>query len=129
MSADDGIYILETKDQYRVIHTQAIDNLWWSHIDRRSHSELIPTRIVEYYGQLKSYKTKDEVKNRAFELYDLSKPYDPEYGIQTISIDKTWDQILTEAKELAPLEIEAINLDNDGRWDYNLRRLNEVLTC
>lgn len=30
MSADNGIYILKLKDQYRVIEAQAIGNLYWS---------------------------------------------------------------------------------------------------
>lgn len=33
MSADNGIYILKTKDQYRVAHLCAIDNVTWSVID------------------------------------------------------------------------------------------------
>lgn len=33
MSADNGIYILQTKDQYRVAHLCAIDNVLWSAVD------------------------------------------------------------------------------------------------
>ena len=29
MSADNGIYILQTKDGFRVAHIQAVDNMWW----------------------------------------------------------------------------------------------------
>ena len=30
MSADNGIYVAQFPDGYRVIHAQAIDNLWWN---------------------------------------------------------------------------------------------------
>ena len=29
MSSDNGIYVLHSKDGYRIAHLQAIENLWW----------------------------------------------------------------------------------------------------
>ena len=56
MSADNGIYILKTKDQYRVTHTQAIENVYWEYDSRYAYyinertNKLVPTRVVEYWG-------------------------------------------------------------------------------
>lgn len=56
MSADNGIYILKLKDQCRVAHLQAIDNIYWSEFEsdittaKRYHREIVPTRVVEMWG-------------------------------------------------------------------------------
>ena len=127
MSADNGIYILKTKDQYRVVHAQAIENLWWSYIDMDNQDEIVPTRIMEYYND--SLVFTDETKiQKVAHIILKNFPY-VEYGIQTIEVNKTWDEIVNEAKELAPKEIEAIKNNNDGRWEYSLRRLEKILTC
>jgi hypothetical protein len=125
MSADNGIYILKTKDQYRVIEAQAIENLWWSFIKWDFDKGMVPTRIVEYYGgtrytrnQETAYRVADAMANKCYIL---------EYGIRTFSINKTWKQIIAEAKKLAPLEIEAIKKKNDGRWDYDLKWLEKII--
>jgi len=58
MSADNGVYILKTKDQYRVAHLQAIENLSWSAIDGRwdfsekEKERYVPTRVMEMWGCL-----------------------------------------------------------------------------
>lgn len=41
MSADNGIYILKTKDQYRVAHLQSIDNVSWSIIDGKDRKSVV----------------------------------------------------------------------------------------
>ena len=125
MSADNGIYILKTKDQYRVIHTHAIDNLTWTFIEREYNSKPVPTRIIEYFGKSKYTKNRDEARDIAFNMEENNCT---EYGIKIISVSKTWNQIVQEAKELAPREIEAI-LENyeDGRFDYDVRRLQEII--
>lgn len=44
MSADNGVYILQLKDQIRVVYTQAIDNLWWTPLERGIlQDKLVPT--------------------------------------------------------------------------------------
>lgn len=127
MSADNGIYILKTKDQYRVIHAQAIENLWWSYIDMDNEDEIVPTRIIEYYNDSLVFTDETKVQKVA-NIMLKNFPY-VEYGIQTIKVNKTWDEIVNEAKELAPKEIEAIKNNNDGRWDYSLQRLEKIKTC
>ena len=59
MSADNGIYILKLKDQYRVAHLQAIENIYWSEFEcdistaKRYNREIVPTRVVEMWGDCK----------------------------------------------------------------------------
>ena len=125
MSADNGIYILKTKDQYRVIHAQAIDNLSWSLIKRDSQREMVPTRIVEYYGNSRYTRDAEIAQKVAFAM---SRKYPVlEYGISILRINKTWNQIVKEAKELAPRELEVLKSRNDGRWDWDIERLEEIL--
>lgn len=126
MSADNGIYILKTKDQYRVIYAQAIENLYWNPLDESNFDKLIPTRIVEYYGKSKYTHNKDIVRDIAFNM--ARKIPVLEYGVSEIIIDKTWKQIVKEAKELAPLEIEFIKSRNaDGKWDWEISKLDDII--
>ena len=54
MSADNGIYILKTKDQYRVTHVQNAEYMTCSAIERkRGCGALVPTRAVELWGNCK----------------------------------------------------------------------------
>lgn len=128
MSADNGIYILACKDQYRVIHAMAIDNLYWSFLKHNNNTELVPTRIVEYFG--KSKYTRDINKAREIAFNMEKKHPILEYGIRTINVNKTWKQIVREAKELAPKEIEDIknNFHKDGRWNSNIEQLKEIMS-
>ena len=126
MSADNGIYILECKDQYRVIHAQAIENLYYSFIDEHNR-ELVPTRIVEMYGDSRYTRDINMARNIAFSMEKRHSIL--EYGISSIKVDKTWYQIVQEAKQLAPLEIEAINnAKKDDRWDWNIKRLEKIIS-
>lgn len=48
MSADNGIYILKLKDQYRVAHHQSVENVYWSEFGvdlayAKHHNKLVPT--------------------------------------------------------------------------------------
>lgn len=96
MSADNGIYILKTKEgQHRVIHAQAIENLYWGYSDGY-HDELVPKRIVEYYGKSKYTYDKNIARDIAFSM--ASDAGYLEYGVQEIIADKTWDEIVDEAK-------------------------------
>ena len=132
MSADNGIYIINFKDQSRVIHAQAIDNLNWSFINFKgvdndfnkedvgtwNGDKLVPTRIVEYF-QRSLPMWKEDAQRFACDMADeiLSDDFCPvlEYGICEFDIDKTWNEIVEEAKKLAPKEIAAIKTQKD--WD------------
>jgi hypothetical protein len=128
LSADNGIYILKTKDQYRVIYAQAIENLYWNPLDESSFDKLIPTRIVEYYGKSKYTHNKDIVRDIAFNM--ARKTPVLEYGVREIIIDKTWKQIVKEAKEQALLEmehIEYVKKNSGGNWNYEVSKLEEII--
>ena len=112
MSADNGIYVLQSKDGYRVIEAQAIDNLWWWWKDERLYDdkyvekeqkkgvenpykdmgerreEINPRELLLYFGKCKVYKTKQKVMNEAVRLYNEIMNSDfpiLEYGISFIS--------------------------------------------
>jgi len=121
MSADNGIYILKLKDQYRVIHAQAIDNLWWSHVSMTLENDFVPTRIVEYYGGAKPLSTEQEATSLALKIYDeiMEDDFCPiiEYGISKFEIDKTWNEIVEDAKEFALEEIKSVCNEEKTRHD------------
>jgi len=99
MSADNGIYILETPREsgegfeYRVIHAQAIENIFNDEEDGNA------VQIIEYYGDSTIFNTMDESLREAHRLY---KDYEwPEYGIQSISLPHcfTYYRMMAEAEE------------------------------
>jgi len=130
MSADNGIYVLEMKDQVRVIHTQNIENLWWSDLEKEQVADFVPTRIVEYYAGAKPM-TLEEAGVEAKRLYDeiLADDFCPicEYGICHFAIDKTWDEIVVEAKELAPKELEKLKSEGGSFWQYETDELQKII--
>ena len=121
MSADNGIYILKLKDQCRVGEFQAIENLNWSFVEMKIlWNEISPVRIIEHYGSLKplSYA---EAKKEAFKLAKDNLIL--EYGIQTIKVNKKWEEILSEAKSLIKVEIASLKTTQSSKWDYELNNL------
>jgi len=131
MSADDGIYILEMKDRVRVVHAQNIENLWWSTLAGRQITNFVPTRIIEYYGSEESL-TIEEAHIKASEIYNeiMDDDFCPivEYGIQHFKINKTWNKIVEEAKELAPKEIKKLQKDNENNFcDYDIEALQRII--
>jgi hypothetical protein len=130
MSADNGIYILILKDEYRVIHTQGIENLWWSFLTMKIEDKMSPTMVFEYFDGEESFKDEKSAYERALEIY---KKWDyVEYGIRKLYEfrKKTWEDIIKDAKKLAVKEIEVIeNMEFKDRkkWTDDLIRLREVL--
>lgn len=120
MSADNGIYILKTKDQYRVAHLQAIDNVSWSIIDGdwqnndKTRGMCVPTRVVEMWGDCKF--TRDE--NKAFQIAHKWAGSLPicEYGVNVIIYNKTWKHILEDAQEYAKKEMDYMNKSGLNSW-------------
>ena len=66
MSSDNGIYILKTKDQYRVAHLRAIDYVTWSMIDE---SPMV-------------YKPIDEIVNNIENTVEIVKIIKPIYNFK-----------------------------------------------
>lgn len=131
MSADNGIYVLKTKDQYRVAHLQAIDNVTWSVIDgdwysnEETRCKLVPTRVVEMWGNCKF--TRDEGKALSLAHKWANSLPICEYGVNVITYNKTWKQILKDAREYAKKEIEFINKGGkESMWNYKLPQLQKI---
>lgn len=115
MSADNGIFVLNLKDQSRIIHAQAIDNLWWSFLDFDSPAkEIVSTRAVEYFGGAVPMD-KDVAIDKAFEMAREYRIL--EYGVSEFNIDITWNELVEEAKKLAVLEILAIENRPGEEWN------------
>lgn len=130
MSADNGIYILKTKDQIRVIHAQAIDNLVWSYVDEnfwQNHPrEYVPTRIVEYFGGSKHTRNMHIAKKIA--NYMLQEAMICEYGIVHLRpYDKTWKELVAEAKAYAKLEVQALEEYTDDYHQISRQNLLEII--
>ena len=125
MSADNGIYILKTKDgQYRVIHAMAIENLWWSGLEEKSKKEMVPTEILRYFGRSK-YTRDYSLALRIAHSIARREPI-LEYGVSDFYCNKTWRQIVEEGKQLAKLEIQKIK--DDGREEREKWRLDILKT-
>lgn len=107
MSADNGIYILKTKDQYRVAHLQAIDNVLWSYARNGRQSRLVPTRVVEMWGGGRFTRSREKALAIAYKWADRLPVC--EYGVKIIRYNKKWKDILRDAKKYAKKEHEYIN--------------------
>jgi hypothetical protein len=97
MSADNGIYILQSLDGYRVIHAQAIENLYYwetstccsnpvpiideyknercrecgSYLPKMEQRDSIcPNRLKEYFGECEVFKTEEKALQEAERIYD-----------------------------------------------------------
>jgi hypothetical protein len=103
MSSDNCILILKTKDGYRVGHFQAVDNLYWLW-DKPENKDVVCVRLFEFFQKYAIIKDKHIVLLVAQQLYESAGGY-VEYGIQTIEIDKTFHEIVVEAKKQIQKEI------------------------
>lgn len=131
MSADNGVYILKTRDQFRVIHTQAIDNLFHSCVDPNFYmnhpGKFVPSRVLEYFGPSKCTSDYDMAKRVANGILH-SLPV-CEYGIVELDYHKSWKKIVKEAKKYARLELDYINSKEKKTSfdDMMIKRLYSVI--
>ena len=93
MSADNGVYILKTKDnQIRVIETKAIENIF------DFYGEYIPKQVNRYFGNVPHTKDMNVANSIAQRLYRQLEVC--EYGIRILpEYNKTWKEILRESKK------------------------------
>ncbi len=79
MSADNGIYVHEFADGWRVCHAQCIENIYWE-ADQSGYNQ---TELAEYFEKSSLYKTKDDAIKAAV---DLAEEHDwmLEYGISIV---------------------------------------------
>lgn len=94
MSADNGVYILKTKDkQIRVAHTKAINGLF----DYKG--DYIPEQVYRHFGDKRYTKNMDKaivIAQRIRKRLSVC-----EYGVQVLPYcNKTWEQINKEIKDL-----------------------------
>ena len=107
MSADNGIYIWEFPDGFRVCHGQAIENLSF-------YPEGTPewkNEWISYFWSSQIYKTVDEALKEARRLSDK---FDTEYGIQVFPLVKTpifeeWKHYIMDRNLLLSLGFKDIN--------------------
>lgn len=93
MSADNGIYILCLKDQFRVIHTQGIDNLYWDDEKLIQTNNPQPKQVVDYYKDAFIFST--ETAATAFASSMLRALTICEHGVSTIELKQhTWNDLV-----------------------------------
>jgi hypothetical protein len=94
MSFNNYTVALETNeksgDQYRITNTMDFGDLYFSYIDNNTHSEVIPTRLIEFFEDSKIIH--NEFPNNISVLFSHS----------------SWENIKSEARVYADKEIKAI---------------------
>lgn len=86
MSADNGIYILNCRDGFRVGHLQAIDNIYWN-CRRKEDPEFNARELFMYFQYSKVYTERLEAMKEAIDTYEEIMNSDfpiVEYGIREI---------------------------------------------
>ena len=66
MSADNGIYILQTKDGFRVMCTQAIDNIYW----QADETGFNLRELYKFFHHAKLFKFKEAALKEACTQYE-----------------------------------------------------------
>ncbi len=80
MSADNGIYILQTKDGFRVAHAQAIDNIYFE----PNADGWNPYEVWGYFHQVAIHRDHSSALNRAWQIQKDMKGEVLEYGISSL---------------------------------------------
>ena len=95
MSADNGVYILETPmndktgNEYRVVHCQNIEDIYWDAKATTFAAEIQPRMLKEKFGEAEVILDQDVARNEAFGLAaDIEADSVLEYGIREIIHDK-----------------------------------------
>ncbi len=83
------------KDQFRVVHMQAPENVCWSHITGE-RNEILCSRLFEYFNHSKVFR--DEVEALGCAKSQEKNIGYVEYGIAHLKIDKTWKEVLATAR-------------------------------
>ena len=72
MSADNGTYILQTTGtdgpEFRIVHCQAIDNIYGQYIESTGRYLPDPKSIVEYFGESVVYTDLETAWDEAFRI-------------------------------------------------------------
>jgi hypothetical protein len=120
MSADNGIYILKTKDgQYRVAHAQAIENIYEGYSGRRYDSlQVVLTWMDCRYTR--------DFEKAMIVANAMENKWHTEYGIRVFTYNKTWKHIVEDAKKMAEINLKAIT--EDGFYERHIsNKYNKIL--
>ncbi len=90
MSADNGIYILQTEGpEFRVAHQQGIDNIYGNFSDDTFQWQGDPEMMLLYFQDAPVFSNLEEALDKASEMsYDYEYL---EYGICVITDFKDWN--------------------------------------
>lgn len=104
MVRENGIYILKTKDSYRVKHVEGID-IFFSYVNKANltlkQGAYVPTRVVETFGETLPVKDAQTAIEIAEVLY---RELHTECSITLLPCDQSWKNILKAAKRYAKKE-------------------------
>lgn len=122
MSADDGIYLLQCKDGWRVTYAQAIDNLYWWHVPGTSidqyerKEEINPSVLFTYFKQSEVYQKKYEAWHQAMILYRQVGYV--EYGISFIEgfEEKDFPKQCCDKPDIIELDLPTKRCFNCGEY-------------
>ncbi|KKN26702.1 hypothetical protein LCGC14_0871820, partial [marine sediment metagenome] len=126
MSADNGIFLLKSplyvgkiREEYRVIHAQAIDNLDWEVPEGWDYN---PEQLVAYFGKCKVL-TEKEAQNEASRLYEEYAVPICEYGIVELNMtERPFSAYVQYTKEQSNVQELAcgkfLRLVKKGHWEY-----------
>jgi hypothetical protein len=90
MSADNGVYILQTEGpEFRVAYQQSIDNIYGNFSDDTFQWQGDPEMMLEYFEDAPVFSNLEEALDKASEMsYDYEYL---EYGICVITDFKDWN--------------------------------------
>ena len=113
MSADNIVWILKLRDEYRVKYMGAPDNIYFSFITFSTESTPIFTRIIEYFEDAESFNNLDDASRAAWKIFDDYRFV--EYGVTPIDLQNySWQDIQKLAVPLAVAEI--LSISDKGYW-------------
>lgn len=118
MSADNGIYILKTRDQYRVAHFQNAEYMYYSYLTENYSNRIISTRAIELWGDCK-FTRKESVALHLAHKWE-KRLFICEHGVNIVECNKTWKELLKEAKIYAKKEIQAVSNRNERCVDIRM---------
>lgn len=130
MSADNGIYILKTKDQYRVAYFTNPEIMYYSPIIGIYEDEIVSSRAVELWGDSK-FTRKESIALHLAHNWASKLPI-CEYGVNLVKVNKTWKELMKDARTHAKREIDFIKKDSnkdyfDGSKNYlNMDKLQKI---
>lgn len=130
MSADNGIYILKTKDGlFKVIKAQAFDlHLSWMD-EGFSTDKIQPARLFQYFWNCKGTKNEAIARQIASTLYKEEKKEHGyvEYGIRTIQTSYTWNKLEKIAKSHILVEMNFLKNHPSTFNDCQLKQLQAIV--